>query len=279
MVATISDPQTDVVSAQPVGGISWWVSDAWQMALRNFRHIVRSPELVMFSLLQPVMFILLFTYVFGGAIDVEGGDYPQFLLPGILVQMVLFGSVAGTTIGVATDMDRGLMDRFRSMPMSRSAVLAGRTVSEIFRNVVSVVVMVALGLLIGFRFHTGLLSVLGGMLLLLFFGYALSWFGAFIGMTVRSPEAAQSAGLIWIFPFSLISSAFVPTASMPEWLQVYADYSPMTAAVNSLRAMFSGPWDYAVPDSAYIAQTIGWSILLIVIFAPIAVRKYSSRSN
>src|SRR5690606_13141865 len=149
-----------------------------------------SPELVMFSLVQPVMFILLFAYVFGGAINVEGGSYPQFLLPGILVQMVLFGSVAGTTIGVSTDMSRGLMDRFRSMPMSRSAVLVGRSFSEIVRNVASVLVVVLMGLLIGFRFQGGFLAAIGGVSLLLLFGYALTWVGAVIGLSVPNPEAA-----------------------------------------------------------------------------------------
>ncbi|MET7712985.1 ABC transporter permease [Streptomyces sp. NPDC005407] len=274
MASTSLDAQLDVVIAQQRNGLSWWLSDAWQMALRNFRHLMRSPELVMFALVQPVMFILLFAYVFGGAINVEGGNYPQFLLPGILVQMVLFGSVAGTTIGVATDMDRGLMDRFRSMPMSRSSVLVGRTVSEIVRNVVAVLVVVLMGLLIGFRFQGGFLAALGGISLLLLFGYALTWVGAAIGLSVPNPEAAQSAGLIWIFPFSLISSAFVPTGTMPSWLQVYAEASPMTTTVNALRALFNGD-----PATDYVLLTIGWSVALVAIFAPLATRKYSLRSN
>ncbi|MCP3820209.1 ABC transporter permease [Streptomyces sp. A3M-1-3] len=274
MASTTLKPQSDTVTTRPQSGFSWWASDAWEMALRNTRHILRSPDLVMLSLLQPVMFILLFAYVFGGAIDVKGGDYPQFLLPGIFVQMVLVGSAAGTTIGVATDMRHGLMDRFRSMPMSRSAVLVGRTLSEVLRNVVAVSVTLVVGLLIGFRFLDGFLSALGGMLLLLFFGYALSWFGAFIGLSLRNAEAAQAAGTIWIFPFSLISSAFVPTETMPGWLRVYADHSPMTAAVNALRALFSGG-----PVGSYVLQTLAWSIGLIAVFAPLAVRKYASRSH
>nr|CAJ34359.1 ABC transporter (permease subunit) [Micromonospora sp. ML1] len=274
MVSTSLKPRLDAAAAQQQTGLSWWLSDAWQMALRNLRHLTRSPELVMFSLVQPVMFILLFAYVFGGAINVEGGNYPQFLLPGILVQMVLFGSVAGTTIGISTDMDRGLMDRFRSMPMSRSAVLVGRTLSEILRNVVSMLVVVLMGLLIGFRFQGGVLSALGGLALLLLFGYALTWVGAMIGLSVPNPEAAQSAGLIWIFPFSLISSAFVPTESMPTWLRVYADASPMTATVNALRDLFNGN-----PPGLDVLLTVAWSVLLITIFAPLATRKYSLRSR
>jgi ABC transporter DrrB family efflux protein len=274
MVSTSFGTRDGIDRAGLRDGLSWWLSDAWQMALRNLRHLLRSPELVMFSLVQPVMFILLFTYVFGGAITVEGGNYPQFLLPGILVQMVLFGSVAGTTMGVATDLDRGLMDRFRSMPMSRSSVLVGRTVSEIFRNVVAVLVVVAIGLLIGFRFHGGLLSALGGIALLLLFGYALTWLGAFIGMSMPNAEAAQSAGLIWIFPFSLVSSAFVPTGSMPAWLRAYAEASPMTTTVDALRGLFNGD-----PAGSDVLLTVGWSLLLVAVFAPIATRRYSRRST
>lgn len=274
MVSTSLEPQLHTAGAQPQSGASWWLSDAWQMALRNLRHLKRSPELVLFSLVQPIMFILLFAYVFGGAINVEGGNYPQFLLPGILVQMVLFGSVAGTTIGIATDMERGLMDRFRSMPMNRSAVLVGRTLSEILRNVVAVLVVVVMGLLIGFRFQGGFVSALGGIALLLLFGYALTWLGAMIGLSVPNAEAAQSAGLIWIFPFSLISSAFVPTDSMPNWLQVYADASPMTTTVNALRDLFNGN-----PPGLDVLLTVAWSLLMIAVFAPLATRKYSLRSR
>ncbi|GGY73614.1 ABC transporter permease [Streptomyces omiyaensis] len=276
MATTSLEPgaRLDTFATQPKSGLSWWLSDAWQMALRNFRHLLRSPELVMFSLVQPIMFILLFAYVFGGAINVQGGNYPQFLLPGILVQMVLFGSVAGTTIGVSTDMSRGLMDRFRSMPMSRSAVLVGRSFSEIVRNVASVLVVLLMGLLIGFRFQGGFWAALGGVSLLLLFGYALTWVGAMIGLSVANPEAAQSAGLIWIFPFSLISSAFVPTGTMPSWLQVYAEASPMTTTVNALRALFNGE-----PATDYVLLTVGWSIALVAVFAPLATRKYSVRSQ
>ncbi len=202
----------------------------------------------------------------------EADTYSQFLLPGIFVQMVLYGSAAGTTIGVATEMHTGLMDRFRSMPMSRSAVLVGRTLSEVFRIVLVVAVTVLIGMLVGFRFLNGFLPALAGMLLLLLFGYAVSWFAAFIGLSVRSAEAAQAAGGVWIFPFTLISSAFVPTDTMPGWLQAYAAHSPMTAAVNALRALFTGG-----PAASYVLQTLAWSIGLILVFAPLAVRKYGPR--
>ncbi|MFI1167917.1 ABC transporter permease [Streptomyces sp. NPDC020801] len=272
MTSTTLAMQGGTVNTKPHSGVSWWFSDVWEMTLRNIRHVLRSPELVMFSLVQPVMFILLFTYVFGGAINVGGERYSQFLLPGIFVQMVLYGSAAGTTIGIATEMREGLMDRFRSMPMSRPAVLVGRTLSEIFRNVCVLAVTVGVGLLVGFRFRNGFLPALAGMLLLLFFGYAVSWFAAFLGLSVRNAEAAQAVGGVWIFPFTLISSAFVPTSTMPGWLQAYAAHSPMTAAVNALRALFTGG-----PAGSSVLQTLAWSVGLIVVFAPLSVRKYGSR--
>ncbi|MFI0809547.1 ABC transporter permease [Streptomyces echinatus] len=272
MTSTTLTWESGTSYTQSRNALAWWCSDVWQMTLRNVRHVLRSPELVMFSLVQPVMFILLFTYVFGGAIDVGGERYAQFLLPGILVQMALYGSAAGTTIGVAAEMREGLMDRFRSMPMSRTAVLLGRTLSEIFRNVGVAGVTVGVGLLVGFRFRGGLLPALAGLLLLLLFGYAVSWFAAYLGLSVRNPEAAQAVGGVWIFPFTLISSAFVPTGSMPGWLQAYAAHSPMTAAVNALRALFTGG-----PATSYVLQTVAWSVGLIAVFAPLAVRKYGSR--
>jgi len=272
MVAATADLLDRAIRAPRRGG-GWWLTGMTEMAKRNIRHIVRSPELVSYGLIQPVMFILLFTYVFGGAMQVPGSDYKQFLLPGIFVQLVLFGSVAGATVGVATDMQIGLMDRFRSMPISRSSVLVGRTTSEVLRNVVSLTVMVAVGLLIGFRFLDGIGPALGGLALLLFFGFALTWLGAYVGLLVSSPEAAQGAGLTWMFPFSFISSAFVPTETMPGWLQAYAERSPMTTMVNSLRGLFNGD-----PVGSDIVQTIAWSVGIIVVFAPLAVRKYRTRS-
>lgn len=258
----------------PQRGSGWWFIGATEMARRNLRHILRSPDLVSYGLVQPVIFILLFTFVFGGAIDVPGGDYKQFLLPGVFVQLVLFGSVAGATTGIAADMHIGLMDRFRSMPISRSAVLVGRTTSEVLRNVVSLAVMIAVGLLLGFRFLGGFLPALGGVALLLFFGFALSWLGAFIGLLVSTPEAAQAAALTWMFPFSFVSSAFVPTETMPSWLQVYANHSPMTSMVNALRGLFNGA---AVGSD--VALTLAWSAGILLIFAPLAVRRYRSQSR
>ncbi|MEY9854615.1 ABC transporter DrrB family efflux protein [Catenulispora sp. GAS73] len=273
MVAMAVEFRSDPAQA-PRRGPGWWFSGVSEMARRNIRHILRSPELVAYALIQPVMFVLLFTYVFGGAMHVPGGNYKQFLLPGIFVQMVLFGSVFGTTVGVSTDLRSGIMDRFRSMPISRSAVLVGRTVSEILRNLVSVAVMIVVGLLIGFRLDDGLLPALGGLALLLFFGYAMSWLGVYVGMSTGSPNAAQSAGLTWLFPFTFLSSAFAPTGSMPGWLQAYADHSPMTTMVDSVRGLSDG-----TPVGSEVLQTLAWSAGVTLLFGTLAVRKYASQSR
>ncbi|MFF7243017.1 ABC transporter permease [Embleya sp. NPDC008237] len=256
----------------PGGGIGWWFSDAGEMALRNLKHLRRTPDLMMYALIQPVMFILLFRYVLGGAIDVPGGDYGQFLLPGIFVQMVLFGSVAGTAVGVADDMSKGIMDRFRSMPVSRSAVLAGRTFSELARTLVAVVVMVVVGLLVGFRFDGDPLPMAGAFLLLFAFGYAFSWLAALIGMAVSGPEAAQAGGTAWLFPFTFVSSVFVPVSSMPGWLRPYAEHSPVTVVVDTLRAWLGGT------DAGSAGwQSLAWTLGIATICAPLAVARYRNK--
>ncbi|MYS81178.1 ABC transporter permease [Embleya scabrispora] len=256
----------------PGGGIAWWFSDAGEMALRNLKHLRRTPDLMMYALIQPVMFILLFRYVLGGAIDVPGDDYGQFLLPGIFVQMVLFGSVAGTAVGVADDMSKGIMDRFRSMPVSRSAVLAGRTFSELARTLVAVVVMIVVGLLVGFRFDGDPLPMAGAFLLLFAFGYAFSWLAALIGMAVSGPEAAQAGGTAWLFPFTFISSVFVPVSSMPGWLRPYAEHSPVTVVVDTLRAWLGGT------DAGSAAwQSLAWTVGIATVCAPLAVARYRNK--
>src|SRR5262245_7264507 len=255
-------------------GPRWWLSDAWQMALRNLRRIQRTPELIMYAFFQPVMFILLFAYVFGGAINVGGSGYKQFLMPGIFVMMVLFSSVSATTVTLAEDMQRRIVDRFRSMPMTRSSVLVGRTASEVVRNLISLVVMIVMGQIIGFRFQCGLGPAIASFALLLLFGYAFSWLGAVLGLTAPTAEAAQSAGTFWLFPFAFVSSAFVPTQSMPGWLQAYASHSPVTVTVDALRAGFergefgSAAW-----------QSLAWSVGILVVFAPLATLIYARRSN
>jgi ABC transporter DrrB family efflux protein len=186
--------------------------------------------------------------------------------------MVVFGSVAATAIGVAEDMQRGIMDRFRSLPMTSSSILLGRQVSEMSRNVVAIVVMVVAGLLVGFRFQGGLLVTLAGFGLLLLFGFAFSWIAALIGLTVRSAQAAQSAGLVWLFPFVFLSSAFVPTATLPGWLRVIAENSPITAIVNTLRAWFGGQM---AGSAAWVS--LAWVIGLTAVFMPLSIARFSRR--
>jgi ABC-2 type transport system permease protein/oleandomycin transport system permease protein len=251
----------------------WWVSDAWVMTLRNLRRIPRQPDIIIFGIVQPILFIVLFRYVFGGAMSsapgVSSGNYAQFLMPGIFVQTVVFGAVASAAIGIAEDMQKGLMDRFRSLPMSRSSVLLGRTASDTVRNALTVAVMVAVGMLVGFRFEGSALGAAAGVGLMLLFGVALSWVAVLIGLSVGSVEAAQSAGMIWLFPLTFASSAFVPAQTMPGWLQVFVEHNPVTVVVESLRALFNGT---AIGSAAW--QTMAWIVGLFVVFLPLSVAKF-----
>lgn len=272
VTASLSPADDQIPVDGAATGCGAWVTDAALLGQRNLRRMLRSPDLLFYALFQPVIFILLFAYVFGGAIAVPGGNYLQFLLPGIFVQIVVFGSVAATAIGVAQDMERGVMDRFRSLPMTDSSVLMGRQFSEIVRNVISIVVMVAVGLLLGFRFHGNLTQTIAGFGLLLLFGFAFSWLAALIGLASGSTEAAQSAGMLWLFPFTFVSSAFVPTSTMPAWLRLYASHSPISALVDTLRAWFGG---YA--DGARPLESAAWCMVIIAIFMPLAIARYRRR--
>jgi ABC-2 type transport system permease protein len=248
----------------------WWtVADAAAVAKRNLYRYIRVPPLLLFSTIQPVMFVLLFTYVFGGAIQVPGVDnYVDYLMAGILAQTVIFGSTQ-TGVGLAEDMTRGMVDRFRSLPMARSAVLAGRTLSDTARNLFVVCLMLAVGFLVGFRIHTGVVPALGAVALALAFGLAFSWISAFIGLSVRDVESAQAAGFVWVFPLVFASSAFVPVDSMPGWLQAFAEINPVTVTVNALRAL-----TYGGPTTRAVLESLAWIIGILVVFVPLAVRRY-----
>ncbi|MCA1838755.1 MAG: ABC transporter permease [Actinomycetota bacterium] len=256
------------VTTQSRSGIYWVVSDAMAMTKRNLLRYIRIPELLVFSTIQPVMFILLFAYVFGGAIRTPGVNYIQFLIPGILVQTVVFGSTA-TGIGLADDLGKGMVDRFRSLPMARSAVLAGRTISDTIRNSFVVGLMIAIGSMIGFRFRAGFIPALAGVALVVLFGLAFSWISATIGLAIGDAEAAQTASFIWLFPLTFASSVFVPTASMPHWLQVFAKVNPVTNVVNAMRALSLGG-----PTSDSLWKAIAWIAAILVVFVPMAVRNY-----
>jgi ABC transporter DrrB family efflux protein len=244
------------------------VSDTLVLAERNLVRLPRAPELLLAFTVQPIMFVLLFNYVFGGAIQTPGTSYADFLIPGIIVQNIAFGGFV-TALGLNEDMQKGLIDRFRSLPMARAAVLAGRTLADVVTNSLSATILVVTGLIIGFSFSASLVHVILGVLLLLVFGYAFSWVFAFLGLLVSTPEAANSVGFIAVFPLTFISSAFVPTASMPPVLKAFADVNPFTIVVNELRYLWIG-----LPSPDQLWQAFAWSIAILVVFAPLAVARY-----
>ncbi len=245
------------------------VTDTMIVAERNLVRLPRAPDLLLAFTVQPVMFLLLFVYVFGGAIATPGFDnYKDFLLPGIIVQNIAFGGFV-TALGLNEDLSKGLIDRFRSLPMARAAVLAGRTLADVATNVLSLTILLVTGLLIGFSFHASVLEVLAGIGLLLLFGYAFSWVFALLGMLVSSPEAANSVGFIAVFPLTFISSAFVPPDSMPDVLKAFAEVNPFTIVVNAMRALWVG-----TPAGNYVWGAFAWSLAILVVFAPLAVARY-----
>jgi ABC transporter DrrB family efflux protein len=244
------------------------VSDTLVIAERNLIRLPRAPDLLLAFTVQPIMFVLLFRYVFGGAIATPGYSYVDFLIPGIIVQNIAFGGFV-TALGLNEDVHKGLIDRFRSLPMARPAVLAGRTLADIATNALSMTILLITGLVIGFSFHTDALHVIAGIGLLLLFGYAFSWVFAFLGLLVSSPEAANSVGFIAVFPLTFISSAFVPVASMPEPLKTFADVNPFTVVVDAMRALWVG-----APAGNYIWGAVLWSLVIIAVFSPLAVARY-----
>ncbi|HEX7060208.1 MAG TPA: ABC transporter permease [Solirubrobacterales bacterium] len=244
------------------------LSDTLVLARRAFLRIPRAPDLLLAFTVQPIMFVLLFVYVFGGAISTPGYDYVDFLMPGIIVQTMAFGGFV-TALGISEDLKKGLVDRFRSLPMSRSAVLAGRTLADIVTNAISIGIMIGVGVIAGFSFDAPLAHIVAGILLLLLFGYAFSWVFAFIGLTSSSPEASQSLGFILIFPLTFVSSAFVPVDSMPAALQTFAEVNPFTIVVNAMRALFLG-----APADNYVWEAVAWSIAIAMVFSFLSVRRY-----
>lgn len=256
-------------SLKPSQRLIWTVQDAVTMTRRNLIHIVRVPQLLVFSTVQPVMFILLFTYVFGGAINVPGNvPYKNFLLPGILVQITSFGAM-NTGIGLAEDVNKGLIDRFRSLPMSRSAVLAGRTISDLVRNFFVLLLMFGVGSAIGFRIQTGPLEALAAFGILLAFGYAFSWIGATVGLYLKDPESVQAAGFVWIFPLIFASGLFVPLSTLPGWLQAFANNQPVSLTAEAVRALVLGG-----PVWTYVWKALVWAGGITAVFSTLAVTRY-----
>jgi ABC transporter DrrB family efflux protein len=250
------------------------VSDTLILAERNLVRLPRAPDLLLAFTVQPIMFFLLFVYVFGGAIQTPGfDDYKDFMLPGIVVQNIAFGGFV-TALGLNEDLGKGLIDRFRSLPMSRAAVLAGRTLADVVTNLLGLTIIVVTGLIIGFSFEAGIGEILLGVVLLLLFGYAFSWVFAWLGMLVSSPEAANSVGFIAVFPLTFISSAFVPTESMPDWMQAFAEVNPFTIVVNAMRALWLD-----TPSENYVWGAFVWAFAIIAIFAPLAVARYRKSAS
>jgi ABC transporter DrrB family efflux protein len=256
----------------PAKTIYYEITDTWAITKRNLLRYVRLPRLIFFSSVQPIMFLVLFNYVFGGAIgagtSVPGGKYINYLLPGILTQMIMFGGMQ-TGIGLARDMTSGIIDRFRSLPMSRAAVLAGRTFADTIRNVFVAAIMLIVGALLGFRFHEGLLRGIGMVLVILVFGFAFSWIAAFLGMFTGDEETAQLASFVLIFPLVFASGAFVPVQTMPKWLQAFARNQPITFVTNAARALAVG-----TPMDGSLWKALLWVAGILLVFIPLAVRSY-----
>jgi ABC transporter DrrB family efflux protein len=248
-------------------------TDTLIMAERNLIRLPRKPELLLAFTVQPIMFLLLFRYVFGGAIQTGGVSYVEFLVPGIIVQNIAFGGFV-TAIGLNEDVHKGLIDRFRSLPMARPAVLAGRTLADVVTNLISVCILVGTGLIIGFSFASGVLQVLVGVVLLLFFGYAFSWVFAFVGLVTSTPESANSVAFIAVFPLTFISSAFVPVSTMPPVLKAFAQVNPFTIVVDAMRSLWIG-----APAHNDVWGAFVWSAVILVVFAPLAVARYRTATS
>ena len=243
-------------------------SDTMAITWRNLLNLKRVPQLIVFSTIQPVIFVLMFRYVFGGAIRVPGVHYVDYLMPGIFAQTVAFGSM-NTGVGLAQDLGSGLIERFRSLPMARSAVLAGRTAADVVRNVFVIFLMCAVGFLVGFRVHTNAVAFFGAVFLILLFGFALSWLFAIIGLATGDPESAQAAAFPMLAPLVFASSAFVPLSSMPGWLQAFAAHQPLSITVNAVRALVLGG-----PTLHPVLESMAWCIGIVAVLAPMAVARY-----
>ena len=259
------------------------LSDSGVITKRNLIKVKRVPDLLVFATLSPIMFVLLFRYVFGGAISVPGDiSYAEFLLPGIFAQTVVFGSTI-TGYSLAEDLQKGLIDRFRSLPMSRAAVLVGRTAADAAVNVISITVMALTGLIVGWRIHTSVLEATAGFLLLLLFAFSISWLMALVGLLVRTPEVVNNASFIVIFPITFISTAFVPLESLPSVLQTFAEWNPVSTLVQACRELFGntlGP----PPSDAWSMQnpalyTLIWALLFLAVFVPLSVRTYQKTAS
>ncbi|MCI3932747.1 ABC transporter permease [Streptomyces sp. AN091965] len=272
-------------AARPAGGVSSSVRDSLVVAKRNLIRMSRIPEIILFGLIQPVMFVVLFSYVFGGSMKIgtstSAEEYRNFLMAGIFAQTVTFAT-AGAGAGIAEDMHKGLIDRFRSLPMARGAVLTGRTIADLVQTALTLLVLAVVAVLVGWRIHEGFPKALAAFGLLLLSGYAFTWIGALIGLSVRTPEAATSGGLIWLFPVTFISNAFVDSGNMPTFLRHLAEWNPFSATVQACRQLFGNPGvsqSDAWPMQHPVWASVLYSILIILIFRTLAVRKYRTATS
>jgi len=246
------------------------LSDTAQIVKRNVKRNFRIPQLLIFSSIQPIVFLLLFNFVFGGAVKTGEPKYIDFLLPGILAQTALFGAIQ-TGVGLAEDLSKGVIDRLRSLPIARSAVLVGRTFADTIRNIFVIALMCIVGVLLGFRFHEGIPKFLLALVLVLFFAYSFSWVSGNIGLLLKDSETVQVAGFLWVFPLVFASSVFVPVETMPHWLQIFARNQPVTQVVNAVRYLTQGN---IINGGAYVWHTLVWALGIFLVFAPLAVWKY-----
>jgi ABC-2 type transport system permease protein len=258
------------------------VADTVVLAWRNLKRIPRIPELAAFAILQSVMFVLLFAFVFGGAIPLPGGgSYREYLMPGIFAQTLAFAS-ATTTVGITDDMQKGLVDRFRSLPMARSAFLTGRTIADVVYNAGILVVLMVTGLAVGWRIRDGLLGFLGAIGIALLFAYAMSWLGVFLGQLTPTVEVAQQVAFTSVFPLTFVSNAFVPLTALPGWLQPFAEWNPVSTLTAALRELFGNPSPAGgtrFPSEHPVLMTVLWSAAIVAVFAPLAVRRYRDISK
>jgi len=276
-MSATTDTRTPANDARS-GGV---VSDSLVVTWRNLKRIPRIPELAAFAILQSVMFVLLFAFVFGGAIPIPGGgSYREYLMPGIFAQTLAFAA-ATTAIGMVDDMAKGLIDRFRSLPMARSAFITGRTVSDVVYNLGILIVLMLSGLAVGWRVHTGVGEFLVAVTLALLFAYAMSWVGVWLGMMVPTVEVGQQVAFTVIFPITFLSNAFVPLEALPGWLQPVAEWNPVSTITQAMRELFGNPSPLVQgwPSENPILLTVIWSFVIVAIFAPLGVRRYRSTSR
>jgi ABC transporter DrrB family efflux protein len=258
--------------------LAWPLADAAVVAKRKLLRIRRVPQMLWFATVEPIMFVLLFSFVFGGAISMPGHEaYREFLMAGIFAQTLAFGTGSGS-IAMAHDLQKGIIDRFRSLPMARSAVAAGHTIGDLAYNAFILVIMSSAGLAIGWRTHRGVGFILAAYALLLLFGFAMSWVGAYIGMSAPTPEVANTAGYVWLFPLTFISNAFVPLRALPGWLQPVAEWNPFSAVVAGARELFgdANPVGHGggLPTEHPVLASLCWSAVLLLVFIPLAIRAY-----